>query len=285
MISALIITWREQFDLPRCLASLGWCDDIHVFDSYSDDQTVEIALGAGAKVARRKFDNYAAHRNAALHTLGFRHRWVLSLDADEVVPPALAAEIQRFVADGPDEAIAAARMRRRDFFGNRWLRHAQLSPYYIRLVRPERVRYEREINEILIPQGEIVDLKESFDHFPFSKGIGHWIDRHNRYSTLEALRAVRERDREEQFSWEKALFSRDFNIRRRHQKGIFYRFPGRPWLKMAYMLFWRRAFLDGGPGITYAALQGIYEYLIVLKERELEVLGKARATGETRSSG
>jgi hypothetical protein len=67
----------------------------------------------------------------------------------------------------------------------------------------------------------------------------------------------------------KALASRDFHERRLHQKALFYRLPGRPLLKWLYMIFVRRAFLDGRPGLTYARLQAIYEYMIVLKTREL----------------
>jgi glycosyltransferase involved in cell wall biosynthesis len=267
MISVLILTKNEEADLSECLATLRWCDDIHVFDSLSSDRTAEIAHAAGARVSKRAFDNYAAQRNAALKNLRFKHAWVLSLDADERVPAALAEEIRTFAMRASDQ-VAAARIRRRDFFQGRWLKHAQISPYYIRLFRPERVHYEREINEILVVDGQVVNLAEPFDHHPFSKGISHWIARHNRYSTMEAERAILERRSSGRFAWRAALFDRDFHVRRRHQKGIFYRLPGRPFLKLIYMLVWRRAFLDGRPGVTYATLQAIYEYFIVLKERE-----------------
>ncbi|HTY03040.1 MAG TPA: hypothetical protein VMC81_04845, partial [Rhodocyclaceae bacterium] len=82
------------------------------------------------------FDGYASQRNAALHGLGFRHDWVLIVDADERIPEACAAELRRFAADPPARA-SAARLRRRDFLMGTWLRHAQISPFYIRLVRPD----------------------------------------------------------------------------------------------------------------------------------------------------
>ena len=66
MISVLILTRNEQRDLPDCLASVSWSDDIHVFDSHSTDNTVEIAKAAGAQVHTRTFDDYATHRNAAV---------------------------------------------------------------------------------------------------------------------------------------------------------------------------------------------------------------------------
>jgi glycosyltransferase involved in cell wall biosynthesis len=66
MISVLILTKNEQRDLPECLKSVAWSDDVHVFDSYSTDKTVAIAEAAGAKVTQRVFDNWAAHQNWGL---------------------------------------------------------------------------------------------------------------------------------------------------------------------------------------------------------------------------
>ncbi len=268
MISALILTSNEAQDLPGCLDSLAWCDDVHVFDSGSTDQTVEIAKARGARVSVRAFDGYASQRNSALHGLPFRHEWVLSLDADERLPPAACQEIQSFVRAAPPGAVAA-RLRRRDFLYGRWLKHAQISPFYVRLVRPKRVHYEREVNEVLVADGQIIDLVEPFDHFPFSKGLSHWVAKHNVYSTMEAKRSWEERAGGIAFSWREAVLNRDFNVRRFHQKGLYYRMPGRPLLKWCYMMIARRAFLDGRAGVTYAALQTIYEFLIVQKEFEL----------------
>jgi hypothetical protein len=148
------------------------------------------------------------------------------------------------------------------------LRHAQISPWYIRFVRPELARYTREVNEVLEVAGKVGRLKSYLDHYPFSKGVGHWLRKHDLYSTMEARLIVSGNDLE-QPSLSAALWAADFHKRRRHQKALFYRLPGRPLLKWLYMMFVRGAFLDGGPGLTYARLQAIYEYMIVLKTREL----------------
>jgi glycosyltransferase involved in cell wall biosynthesis len=274
MISVLILTKNEELDLPGCLDSVAWSDDVHVFDSHSTDRTVEIAQKSGAKVTQREFDNYAAQRNAALHGLKFRHEWVLLLDADERVPASLAGEIGDFV-NAPPSRVAAARLRRRDFFMGTWLKHAQLSPFFIRLVRPERVRYEREVNEVIQVDGAIFDLQNPYDHFPFSKGLRHWIEKHNVYSTLEAKVAAGSLHGERRCSLGKALWAGDFNERRVHQKGLFLKLPFRPFIKFFYLMIVRRAFLDGRAGITYAVLQSVYEYFIVLKQREMRGQQKA----------
>ena len=270
MISVLILTKDEEQDLPGCLASVTWSDDVHVFDSGSIDATLAIAKARGAQVSQRPFDDYAGQRNAALHGLRFKHSWVLILDADERVPAALHREMVEFLRSHRSEAVAACRIRRRDFLNGTWLKHSQISPFYIRLVRPQCVRYEREVNEILRVDGAICDLSEPFDHFPFSKGIRHWIAKHNIYSSMEANCIVRARASRAPVSVRKALLSRDFNERRFYQKELFYRLPARPLIKFLYMYLWRRGFLDGKAGFSYAILQSLYEYMIVLKTNELE---------------
>jgi glycosyltransferase involved in cell wall biosynthesis len=265
-ISILILTKNEQQDLPGCLESVRWSDDVQVLDSYSSDATLEIAQRAGATATQRAFDGYASQRNFGLQ-LPFKNPWVLIVDADERIPAALVAEMQTFVASAP-LSTAAGRMRRRDIWWGTWLRRAQISPYFIRLVRSGRAHYEREVNEILVVDGAIHELRESFDHYPFSKGLGHWIAKHNAYSLMEAQLIASGQSICP--SWHTALLGRDFNVRRAHQKAIFYRLPARPLIKFFYMLIVRRAFLDGAAGIRYATLQAIYEYMIVLKVKELE---------------
>jgi len=271
MISVLILTRNEQQDLPACLASVAWSDDVHVFDSFSVDATVEIARAAGAHVHQRIFDDYAQHRTAALREVPFKHPWLFLLDADERAAPPLAAEMLQAVATAPAD-VAGFRLRRRDFLFGTWLKHAQISPFYIRLVRHDSAHYTRAINEVLEVKGEIGDLSSPLDHFPFSKGIAQWMDKHNTYSTMEAQLIYRQQGLRNP-SLRKALFDSNFHQRRMHQKAIFYRLPFRPVLKFFYMTLVRRAILDGRAGLTYAALQSIYEYLIVLKTDELRRSG------------
>ncbi|MBN9616828.1 MAG: glycosyl transferase family 2 [Acidobacteriales bacterium 59-55] len=268
MISILILTRNEQRDLPDCLASVAWSDDVHIFDSFSTDSTVAIAEAAGAHVSQRVFDDYATHRNAALATLSFKYPWVFLLDADERPTSELSREMQQIALAAPGE-ISGFRLRRRDFLFGTWLKHAQISPFYIRLVRPERSRYTRAINEVIEVDGVVADLSHPLDHYPFSKGIAHWVAKHNLYSTMEAELIHRQQGLQNP-SLKTALRDPDFHTRRLHQKAIFYRLPGRPLIKWLYMVFLRGAILDGAAGLTYATLQSIYEYFIVLKTKELQ---------------
>jgi glycosyltransferase involved in cell wall biosynthesis len=267
MISVLIITKNEEQDLPGCLDSVRWCDDIHILDSHSTDRTVEIAQSHGAHVTKRAFDGYASQRNAAMK-LPFKYEWILVLDADERPTPELSKEIHTAVVAIPAN-VAGFRIRRRDFLWGTWLKHAQMTPYYVRLLRIGKAHYTRDINEIVEVDGDILELRFALDHLAFSKGLSHWVTKHNAYSTKEA-ELLASGAAVHGASLRQALFARNFHERRIAQKAIFYELPGRPLIKWCYMMFIRGAILDGHAGIMYATLQSFYEYLIEMKSREIQ---------------
>ena len=265
-VSVLILTLNEEINVGECIDSLAWADDIVVLDSHSSDRTVEIAAARGARIVRRPFDNWSAHQNWAVANIDFRHPWVLYMDADERCPAELRDEVLRRTQAAATES--AFRVRRKDFFMGRWLKHAQLYPtWLIRLFRPASIRYERLVNPVAVVNGSIGELDAHILHYPFSHGISHWIARHNRYSDMEAIEAEKARDGAAQESG--SLWAGDPNERRRALKDLFFRLPARPLLKFAYYYGWRRGFLDGRAGFTYASLQSIYEYMIACKSAEL----------------
>jgi glycosyltransferase involved in cell wall biosynthesis len=267
MISILILTKNEERDLPGCLESVKWSDDIHVFDSYSTDRTVDLAREAGARVTQRQFDNWARHQNWGLANIPFKYPWVFYIDADERVTPELKNTMWSVLRD--PQAKVAFRVHRRDFLFNQWLKHSQATPFYIRLFRPEKMRYERLVNPLSIVDGPVGLIRGYLDHFPFSKGMTHWLNRHNSYSSLEARQIIENRSQGRSFSFAQVFLAKDFSERRFQQKELFYRLPARPLIKFLLLYIAKRGFLDGQSGFTYAALQSIYEYMIVLKTREM----------------
>lgn len=274
-ISVLILTLNEEKNLPACLESVAWSDDIVVFDSYSTDRTVEIAKQHGARVVQRKFDNYGTHREAARSDVAYSHQWVLALDADERLEPELREEIRAVVSD-PSMPHASYRMRRKDYFMGRWIRHSTLYPsWFVRLYRPDRIRYEpRLVHEYPIVDGTVGILKGHLIHHSFYKGISEWLAKHNSYSGLEARENLANiRDRNVDLT---ALVSFREPVRqRRALKELSFRLPCRPLLRFLYMYVWRRGFMDGWPGLTYCRLLAMYEYMIVLKMTEIERREKA----------
>jgi len=266
-ISVLILTLNEESNLAECIDSCAWSDDIVVFDSLSQDRTAEIARDKGARVFERRFDNYAAQRNAALTTVSYLHEWVLMVDADERIPQDLVAEMQTAVAAAGDE-VALFRMRRKDFFMGRWIKHSSGYPtWFGRLLRAGRVRVDREINEEYHATGEAGFLRAHLHHYPFTKGIQFWVERHNRYSSMEATALSTETRRPIAYS---DLLAKDPAIRRKVGKQILYRLPLRPVLVPAYLFLFRGGFLDGPPGIYFSLLRAVYEYMIALKMKEIE---------------
>lgn len=274
-VSVLILTKNEQLDLPGCLDSVRWSDDVHVFDSGSTDETVAIAQARGAQVVQRTYPHStapfggdeSAHRNWGLRHIPFKHEWVLMLDADERATPELIAAMRTMLASG--STCAAYRIHRRDYFLGTWIRHVTPSPFNIRLIKPAAVRYERIINPVTIVEGEVGAMDAHFDHFPFSKGMSHWFAKHNGYSTFEARHIVNGGRSGDDFQLGKALFARDPNERRRHQKALYYKLPLRPLVMFLGLYIGKRGFLDGRAGLVYATLRAIYEYMIVLKAEEM----------------
>lgn len=265
-VSVLVLTLNEEINIGACLQTLAWSDDVVVLDSYSTDKTTRIAAECGARIVQRQFDNWSSHQNWAVQNIEFHNPWVLYLDADERCPSELSDEILH--KTGAAEMESAFRVRRKDFLMGRWLKHAQLYPtWLIRLFRPKRIRYERLVNPVACVDGKVSELDAHIFHYPFSHGISHWIARHNRYSDMEAIEALKAGgNRDIAF---RDLLSSDPNERRRVLKDLFFKLPARPALKFLYYYGWRRGFLDGRAGLTYSALQSMYEYMIACKTREL----------------
>jgi glycosyltransferase involved in cell wall biosynthesis len=266
-ISALILTLNEEENLPSCLESLKWCDEIIVFDSFSTDRTVDIAKSAGARVVQRQFDNEKDHREASLR-VGFKHRWVYNPDADEITPVALRDEIIQVVSDSTRYEVAY-RVRFKTMFMGQWIKHSSLYPtWVVRLFRPEKLSFSRSINLHYIVNGPEGKLKNHFEHYSFNKGFSAWFEKHNKYSRHEAEEAVRSIEGSS-IAWSN-MVALSSVLRRRALKELSFRFPFRPTLRFLYMYILRLGFMDGWAGFTYCRLLSIYEYMIVLKMREIE---------------
>lgn len=265
-ISILILTFNESLNLPGCLQSVEFSDDIVVLDSGSTDATVALAGEAGATVLHRPFDNYAAQRNFGL-AHDFKHEWVLMLDADERVPEDFLDEL-RSVTEDVEGPITLYRMRRKDMFMGRWLKRSSGYPtWFGRLFRKGQVRVEREINEEYYTDGQVGMLEGHLEHYPFNKGLDYWFERHNRYSIMEAKRLLEER--EASIPWS-GFWSNDPMLRRKAFKQFAYRVPCRPFFTFCYLYFLRMGFLDGMPGLQFSLMRATYELMISLKMRELK---------------
>jgi len=269
-LSVLILTYNEEINIEACLESVACSDDIWVLDSHSSDRTCEIAASKGAHVEKRVFDNYAAQRNHAL-ALPLKHDWVLMLDADELATPELITEILEIINTDANP-VTLYRMRRKDMLMGRWLKRSSGYPtWFGRLFKKGSVRVERDINEEYYTDGEVGFLQSHLIHHPFNKGLAYWIERHNKYSSMEAKRLLAET--ETQIPW-KFLIEKDPALRRKALKQITYRLPCRPLLAFVYLYLVKFGFLDGVPGFHYSRMRAMYEYMIELKMKELKRIQK-----------
>jgi len=260
MISIVILSHNESINMGRCLASVAWSDDVLVVDSGSTDGTIEQAERLGARVMRRPFDNFADQRNFALDEGRLKHEWVLHLDADEVVTPELAREVQEIAARG--QGRPGYRVPSRLMMMGRWLKHSGMYPsYQVRFGSRERLRFHmvgHGQRELLDP-GEIGTMKGDLIHYNFSKGISDWLAKHARYARDEAASALRGG---ETYRWRDLLRTTDRVERRRLLKGLSHGIPMRPLARFVYIYLVRMGFLDGRPGLRYAMLIAIYQWAI-----------------------
>ena len=271
MISVLILTLNEEVNIADCLDAVAWADDVLVLDSGSEDRTVEIAKDKGARVMHRPFDSFASQRNYGLQEGGLAHDWVLHLDADERVTPALREELRKKARHA---AMRAYRVPSKLIFQDTWLKYSGMYPtYQVRFGTREALTFKQvgHGQRSAFPPDRVGTIDEPLLHYAFSKGIADWVERHNRYSTDEAEHALQTST--QSVEWE-ALVGGDAQERRRALKDLSYRLPFRPLLRFLYVYLGRVGFLDGRPGFDYAMLLAFYEYMIGLKRRE-----RKRASG------
>lgn len=277
-VSIFIQTLNEEANIAACLECFSWSDDVVVLDSFSTDRTGEIAQRYGARFIQHAYEGRAAHQNWAMENIEFRHPWVYYSDADERVTPELAQEIIALTNDTARPEVAY-RLRHRDHFRGRWIRHSTNYPLWvIRLFQPDKIRWSRKANPIPVIDGPVGELQNDYLHYPFSKGIADWIWRHNRYSSFEAeetIRSLRAKD----LNW-RELFSRDRVTRRYALKRLSFRLPFRPVFRFLYQYFVQGGILDGSAGFHYCLMLTIYEYFIVLKVREAYDSGAADRIGK-----
>ena len=277
-VSILIPIKNEAANLPRCLQSVTWADEIFVVDSLSTDGSQHIAEEYGATVIQFHFNGtWPKKKNWALENLPFKHDWVFILDADEVLPPEAEVEIREIVCDPiqREAAIAGYWINRRFMFMGKWLKHAYYPNWNLRLFKHRLGRYEKltdtetasgdnEVHEHVVVRGATGYLKCEMDHYAFPS-VEVFVEKHNRYSNWEARVAL---DRFLRGS-EQSLQSNDVGLRR-SLKRLSQRLPFRPLLRFLYVYLWQRGFLDGREGYYFARLHGFYEFLSVAKTAELK---------------
>ncbi|MCX6551968.1 MAG: glycosyltransferase family 2 protein [Acidobacteria bacterium] len=182
-VTATIITLNESANITAALESVSWADEIVVVDAGSTDDTVALARRVAGQVIVRDWPGYIAQKNFAASAA--THDWILSLDADERVTPALAAEIQALLAGEP--ACPGYRVPRISYYLGRWIRSTDWYPdCQLRLYDRRRARWTgRYVHESVQVDGQTGRLRADLQHYPYTD-VSHHLRTIDKYSTLAA---------------------------------------------------------------------------------------------------
>jgi glycosyltransferase involved in cell wall biosynthesis len=287
-LTVIIPTRNEERNIRATVASVvDWANQVIVYDSCSDDRTVEIARELGVEIVQRRFDNFAAHKNWALDNLPIRNDWVLFLDADERITRKLSEEIVTTLES--QQYCNGYYVARKNYFQGRWTRHAGMYPdWQLRLFRRDSGRYEnRLVHEHVILKGQAGYLRNPLEHNDF-KGLDRWFERHNVYTSMEAQEIVRLRQTLPGSRIKTRLLARGPE-RTRLIKELAYRYlPCRAALVFVWMYLLRGGFLDGRVGLRYCLLKAFVDYQTSLKVIELKsaaTLPAAQSVKKASASG
>ncbi|EKD92135.1 MAG: glycosyl transferase family 2 [uncultured bacterium] len=261
-LAVVILTYNESVHIERVINNvINWADKVIVLDSYSQDNTTEIAQKMGAEVIFRKFDHYKNQRQHAIEYCKNLTQWMLFLDADEYLLPELKAEISLEIKKPSD--ISGYYINRRAIFMDRWIKRGGYYPcYLLRLFQPETGVLDEAINEHVTVTGKTKKLKNDFvDHS--LKDIAFWTEKHNKYTDLEAkdlweakTHKVKSNGLNLKIQVERKKWIRE-NIWN-HLPLLF-----KPIFYFIYRYFFRLGFLDGKEGFIYHLLQGGWRYFLV----------------------
>jgi glycosyltransferase involved in cell wall biosynthesis len=182
-LTVTVITHNEAANLAAALDSVSWADEIVVIDSQSTDETVAIARRLATRVEVRDWPGYGAQKNHAASLAA--NDWILSIDADERVTPALAQEVRELLNGTPEHA--GYRVPRVAFYLGRWIRSTDWYPdYQLRLYDRRRGQWnQRRVHESVDLNGPAGQLRHGLQHYPY-RSISHHLATIDRYTTLSA---------------------------------------------------------------------------------------------------
>ena len=283
-LAVIILVRNEAIHLARAIESVrSVAREVCVVDSGSTDGSVEMARKLGAIVLEHPFVNYAKQFSWALEAAPIRSGWVMRLDADEVVEPDLAVEIERELGCLPPD-VTGVNLKRKHIFLGRWVRHGGRYPLMLlRIWRRGAARIEdRWMDEhMMLLEGRAVTFNGGFvDHN--LNDLTFFTDKHNRYATREAIDIINQR---------LAIFPRDVDldraatspqaaVKRWVKEKLYNRIPFElsTLMYFVYRYVFQLGFLDGRAGFAYHFLQGYwYRLLVGAKVRELQAaLGDSR---------
>ena len=245
-VSACVIARDDALQIERCLVSLAWTDEtVVVIDERSRDGTEALARRAGARALRHPYQGNVEQKNFALDQA--KHDWVIALDADEALSPALAARLQERLGGDPPELDGLELNRVTRHLG-RWIRHGDFHPdWQLRVFRRSRGRWAGSNPHGRVRlSGRCERIAGDLEHASYAD-LADQVARVQEYSRIEALELHR-------------------RGRRARVSDLCLRPPAR--FLRAYLL--KAGFLDGTPGFLIAAVTAFHVLLKYAKLWEIE---------------
>ena len=246
-LSAIVIARNEEAAIAACLDSLAWCQEIIVVDSGSEDRTRELAAARGARVIDHDWEGYGRQKNFAVRQAA--NDWVLCIDADEVVGPALRASIEKTLADPAFRAYEMARCNR---FMGVWLRHGEGYPDWIlRLFDRRTAQWSDDpVHEGVVTDERVGRLDGDLLH-ESAETLHSYLEKQNLYTTLQAQALYRNRVHA---STARLVLS--------------------PLVRFLKFYLLRGGFLDGVPGLVHVSVGCFNSFM---KNAKLAALWRSRA--------
>ncbi len=263
-ISVVLITLNEGHNMKGVLNNIsGWADEIFIVDSYSKDDTVDIALSYGVNIVQRKFRGFGDQWNFALRELPISSPWVMKLDPDERLSNQLKENITKMINANQYDALSFKRRL--------WFMHQPL-PVFQQLTRVWRNGLckftDVSVNEHPIIDGRVKYIDGELEHHD-SPNLDHWLEKQNRYTTSEAIIAYQKTSLAD-----KAIIFGTTLQRRMWIKRYFYKLPFRYFFSFIYHWLFQGAYKAGRPGYIWAKLRVTVMCLVEYKKYEMSISKK-----------
>jgi glycosyltransferase involved in cell wall biosynthesis len=277
-ITAIVLTYNEEKNLPKCLDSIaGRVSEILVVDSFSTDSTVDIASRYPVKVVRHEYGGHPQQWHWTLTNAPISNDWVFAIDADFVVTEGVWAELARQLGD---PAVHGFYVRHREVFRGRRISFGGAYPnHWLRIFRKSRVRLDLEerVDVHFFVDGRVESIEHDVEEQNYKDdSIFFWIQKQNSFARKHAAEEL-DRKNHGVASPAPARFFGTPDERKLFLKRIWYRMPlyVRPFIYFFYRYFLRLGFLDGRQGFVYHFTQGFLYRLLV--DINIEEIRRSRA--------
>ncbi|MCG3124365.1 MAG: hypothetical protein GIKADHBN_02828 [Phycisphaerales bacterium] len=261
-IEVLIPTLNEEGQIREVIANASQVGPVYVLDSLSKDRTREVAMECGAHVSEHPFENFSKQKNWGLDNLPFKGQWLLVMDADERITPALAEELRRIAAD--PSALSGYMIDEIVIFMGRRIRFGGVFPKRkLMFFRRGQARYQdRTVHEGVVCPGKIGRCRAPMLHV-HRETVHEFITKHIKFADLESDQLIRAQHGAGTPERLRPLASRGPG-----PGDALPKIPWRPVMRFLDMYVLKLGFLDGRAGWHLASLMATYEYMTLLMYRE-----------------